>query len=45
VYREHAEVRLSAKGMMLLELLGPHVMQAASETAGKPDRQDPYSSA
>jgi predicted DNA-binding transcriptional regulator YafY len=38
VYREHAEVRLSPKGMSLLELLGPHVTEAANKTAGKPDR-------
>ena len=38
VYHEHADVRLSPKGMLLLELLGPHVTEAASRTAGKPDR-------
>jgi predicted DNA-binding transcriptional regulator YafY len=39
VYHQHAEVRLSPQGMMMLELLGPRVVQAASETAGKPDRE------
>jgi predicted DNA-binding transcriptional regulator YafY len=38
VYHEHAEVRLSAKGMAMLDLLGPYVMRAAAETASKPDR-------
>ena len=38
VYHEHADVRLSPKGMLLLELLGPYVTEAASRTAGKPDR-------
>ena len=39
VYHEHADVRLSPKGMRLLELLGPHVTGAASRTAGKADRK------
>jgi hypothetical protein len=39
VYHEQAEVRLSPKGMQLLELLGAHVTEAASRTAGKPDRK------
>lgn len=39
VYREKAEVRLSPKGLSLLELLGPYVMRAAAETADKPDRK------
>jgi predicted DNA-binding transcriptional regulator YafY len=39
VYHERADVRLSPKGMLLLELLGPHVTEAASRTAGKPDRK------
>ena len=38
VYREHADVRLSVKGMAMLDLLGPHVMRSATETASKPDR-------
>jgi len=37
VYHEHADVRLSAKGMAMLDLLGPYVTRAAAETAGKPD--------
>ncbi len=39
VYREHADVRLSPGGMKMLELLGPYLMKAASQTAGKPDRK------
>jgi predicted DNA-binding transcriptional regulator YafY len=39
VYHAQADVRLSPKGMLLLELLGPHVTEAASRTAGKPDRK------
>jgi WYL domain len=39
VYRELAEVRLSPRGMNMLELLGPYVTQAAAKTAGKPDRK------
>lgn len=39
VYHEHADVRLSPKGVFLLELLGPYVMRAAENTAGKPDRR------
>ena len=39
VYRELAEVRLSPRGMQMLELLGPYVTQAAAKTAGKPDRK------
>ena len=38
VYHAHADVRLSPKGMLLLELLGPHLSEAASRTTGKPDR-------
>jgi len=38
VYHEQADVRLSPKGVYMLELLGPYVMSAASQTAGKPDR-------
>jgi predicted DNA-binding transcriptional regulator YafY len=37
VWRDHAEVRLSPRGVALLDLLGPYVVQAARETA-KPDR-------
>jgi hypothetical protein len=39
VYRERADVRLSPEGMLLLELLGPHVTEAALRTAAKPDRK------
>jgi len=38
VYRERAEVRLSPRGLELLELLGPHVVEVAARTARKPDR-------
>jgi predicted DNA-binding transcriptional regulator YafY len=38
VYREHADVRLSPRGRDLLDLLGPHVVEAAARTASKPDR-------
>jgi predicted DNA-binding transcriptional regulator YafY len=37
VWHDHAEVRLSQRGVELLELLGPHVVAAARETA-RPDR-------
>src|SRR5262249_39101745 len=33
VYRAHAEVRLSPRGIALLELLGPYVVAAAERTA------------
>jgi predicted DNA-binding transcriptional regulator YafY len=33
VYRGHADVRLTSKGMALLDLLGPYVKAAAQETA------------
>ncbi len=39
VYHEHADVRLSPKGMDLLGLLGPYVTAAAAETAAKADRR------
>jgi predicted DNA-binding transcriptional regulator YafY len=39
VYHEEADVRLSPKGVYMLDLLGPYVMKAAAETAGKPDRK------
>jgi predicted DNA-binding transcriptional regulator YafY len=39
VYRERADVRLSPKGMRLLELLGPHVMSVAAKTAGQADKR------
>jgi predicted DNA-binding transcriptional regulator YafY len=39
VYHEHAEVRLSPRGVYMLDMLGPYVMKAAAETAGKPDRK------
>jgi predicted DNA-binding transcriptional regulator YafY len=35
LYRERADVRLSSKGLDLLDMLGPHVVQAAK--AAKPD--------
>jgi predicted DNA-binding transcriptional regulator YafY len=38
VYHDHADVRLSPRGLYLLRLLGPHVMRAAAQGAGKPDR-------
>jgi predicted DNA-binding transcriptional regulator YafY len=38
VYHEHADVRLSPRGMSMLDLLGPHVARAAIETSGTPDR-------
>lgn len=38
VYHEHADVRLSPRGVYMLDLLGPYVVRAAAETAGKPDR-------
>jgi predicted DNA-binding transcriptional regulator YafY len=37
VYREEADVRLSLRGMNRLEALGPHVVAAAANSAGKPD--------
>jgi predicted DNA-binding transcriptional regulator YafY len=37
VYRDKAEIRLSPRGMELLDLLGPYVVAAARETA-KPER-------
>jgi len=39
VYQEHADVRLSPRGMQRLSLLGPYVTNAASKTASKPDRK------
>ncbi|HXL98542.1 MAG TPA: WYL domain-containing protein, partial [Rhizomicrobium sp.] len=39
VYCESADVRLSPRGVSLLELLGPHVTEAAAKSAGKPDRR------
>ena len=38
VYHERADVRLSPRGMSMLDLLGPYVARAATETASKPDR-------
>ena len=38
VYREHADVRLSARGVEMLDLLGPYVMNAAAQTASAADR-------
>jgi predicted DNA-binding transcriptional regulator YafY len=37
VYHEEADVRLSPKGIYMLDLLGPYVMKAAAETASRPD--------
>jgi len=39
VYHEHADVRLSPRGIYMLDLLGPYVVRAAAETARKPDRK------
>jgi predicted DNA-binding transcriptional regulator YafY len=39
MWRDYADVRLSPRGVVLLEMLGPYVVQAARETA-KPDRDD-----
>ena len=39
VYHEQADVRLSPRGVYMLDLLGPYVVRAAAETAGKPDRK------
>ena len=39
VYHEHADVRLSPKGVYMLEMLGPYVVRAAAETASAPDRK------
>jgi predicted DNA-binding transcriptional regulator YafY len=36
-WRDHADVRLSPRGVFLLEILGPYVVQTARESA-KPDR-------
>ena len=38
VYRGLADVRLSPRGLELLDLLGPHVVEMAAATGGKPDR-------
>jgi len=39
LYREEADVRLSPEGMQLLQYLGPHVVETASQTSGPPDRK------
>jgi len=39
VYHEHADVRLSPRGVYMLDLLGPYVVRAAAETASRPDRK------
>jgi predicted DNA-binding transcriptional regulator YafY len=39
VYHEHAQVRLSPRGVYMLDLLGPYVVRAAAGTASKPDRK------
>jgi predicted DNA-binding transcriptional regulator YafY len=36
-YRGRAIIRLSARGLMLVDGLGPYVAQAVAETSGKPD--------
>lgn len=36
LYRERADVRLSPKGVALLDMLGPHVAQAAKTSSPKP---------
>ena len=38
VYHEEADVRLTPKGVYMLDMLGPYVVKAAADTAGKPDR-------
>lgn len=37
VYRGEAEVKLSPRGLSLIEMLGPYVAAAAAKTAKKPD--------
>ncbi len=39
VYHEQAHVKLSPKGLYMLDLLGPYVQRAAAETSSKPDRR------
>lgn len=39
VYHEEADVRLSPKGVYMLDLLGPYVIRAASMSASAPDRR------
>lgn len=39
VYRETAELRVTARGFSLLDQLGPYVTEAANRTATKPDRR------
>ncbi|MBI3676230.1 MAG: YafY family transcriptional regulator [Proteobacteria bacterium] len=39
LYREKAEVRLSPKGVSLLQMLGPYVVEGAEKTRRKPDKQ------
>ena len=39
VYREEADVRLSPKGMAMLDALGSYVVTGAAATSGKPDRK------
>lgn len=39
VYHEQAIVKLSPKGLYMLDLLGPYVQRAAAQTSGKPDRK------
>ncbi len=39
VYRERAEIKLSPRGVALLELLGPYVGEAHAKTASRPDAE------
>jgi predicted DNA-binding transcriptional regulator YafY len=39
VYHEQADVKLSPKGLYMLDLLGPYVQRAAAQTSSKPDRK------
>lgn len=39
VYHERADVKLSPKGLYMLDLLGPYVQRAAAQTSSKPDRR------
>lgn len=38
-YRSQAQVRLSARGRSMINLLGPYVVDAVAHTAGRPDKQ------
>jgi len=39
VYHEEADVRLSPRGVYMLDMLGPYVVRMAAQTARKPDRK------